>query len=66
MTSRLISCLSPEPDLTIVEEKEKKPAPAKKAAAPEPAKKAAPEAAKAAPVTEKKAAPEPEPAAAEA
>jgi len=39
--------LSPEPDLTIVEEKKKKPAPAKKAAAP--AKKAAPAAAKAKP-----------------
>jgi acetyl-CoA decarbonylase/synthase, CODH/ACS complex subunit delta len=58
--------LSPEPDLTIEAEKEKKPAPAKKAAAPEPEKKAAPEAKKAAPATpEKKAAPAaPEPAAA--
>jgi acetyl-CoA decarbonylase/synthase complex subunit delta len=52
--------LSPDPDLTIVEEKEKKPAPAKKAAAP--AKEAAPAAAKAEPA--KKAAPAPEPAAA--
>ena len=43
--------LSPEPDLTI--EEEKKPAPAKKAAAPKPEKKAAP-------ATKKKAAPEPE------
>ncbi len=34
--------LSPEPDLKIVEEKEKKPAPVKKAAAPEPAKQPAP------------------------
>ena len=51
--------LSPDPDLTIVEEKEKKPAPAKKAAAP--AKEAAPAAAKAEPA--KKAAPAPEPAA---
>jgi acetyl-CoA decarbonylase/synthase complex subunit delta len=51
--------LSPDPDLTIVEEKEKKPAPAKKAAAP--AKEAAPAAAKAEPT--KKAAPAPEPAA---
>ena len=57
--------LSPEPDLTIEAEKEKKPAPAKKAAAPEPAKKAAPKAEKAAPAApEKKAAPTPEPAAA--
>jgi acetyl-CoA decarbonylase/synthase complex subunit delta len=55
--------LSPEPDLTIAEEKAKKPAPAKKAA-PEPAKKAAPEAKKAAPA--KKAEPEPAPAAAPA
>ncbi len=38
--------LSPEPDLTIEEEKEKKAAPAKKAAAPAPEKKAAPAAAK--------------------
>jgi acetyl-CoA decarbonylase/synthase complex subunit delta len=51
--------LSPDPDLTIAEEKEKKPAPAKKAAAP--AKEAAPAAAKAEPA--KKAAPAPEPAA---
>jgi acetyl-CoA decarbonylase/synthase, CODH/ACS complex subunit delta len=51
--------LSPEPDLTIVEEKKKKPAPAKKAAAP--AKEAAPAAAKAEPA--KQAAPVPEPTA---
>ena len=57
--------LSPEPDLTIEAEKEKKPAPVKKAAAPETAKKAAPKAEKAAPAKpEKKAAPAPEPAAA--
>jgi len=57
--------ISPAPDLTIEEEKEKKPAPTKKKAAPEPAKKAAPEAAKAAPAEpEKKVAPAPEPAAA--
>ena len=57
--------LSPEPDLTIAEEKAKKPAPAKKKAAPEPAKKAAPEAKKAAPAEPaKKAEPEPAPAAA--
>ncbi len=56
--------LSPEPDLTIEEEKAKKPALAKKEAAPEPAKKAAPEAKKAAPPEPaKKAAPEPAPAA---
>ncbi len=54
--------LSPEPDLTIEAEKEKKAAPAKKAAAPEPAKKAAPEAKKAAPAKPEKAAPAPEPA----
>jgi acetyl-CoA decarbonylase/synthase, CODH/ACS complex subunit delta len=54
--------LSPEPDLTIEAEKEKKAPPAKKAAAPAPAKKAAPAAAPAAPA--KKAAPAPEPAAA--
>ncbi|CAB1065593.1 Acetyl-CoA synthase corrinoid iron-sulfur protein, small subunit [Olavius sp. associated proteobacterium Delta 1] len=53
--------LSPDPDLTIAEEKEKKPAPAKKAAVPAPAKEAAPAAAKAEPA--KKAAPAPEPAA---
>ncbi len=53
--------LSPEPDLTIAEEKEKKPAPAKKAAAAAPAKEAAPAAAKAEPA--EKAAPTPEPAA---
>ena len=51
--------LSPDPDLTIAEEKEKKAAPAKKAAAP--AEKAVPAAAKAEPA--KKAAPAPEPAA---
>lgn len=49
--------LSPEPDLTIAEEKPKKAAPAKKAAAP--AKEAPPAAAK--PEPEKKAAPAPEP-----
>ena len=59
--------LSPEPDLTIKEEKAKKPAPAKKAAAPEPAKKAVPEAKKAAPAEPaQKAEPEPAPAAAPA
>jgi acetyl-CoA decarbonylase/synthase complex subunit delta len=59
--------LSPEPDLTIAEEKAKKPAPAKKEAAPEPAKKAAPAAQKAAPAEPaKKAEPEPAPAAAPA
>jgi acetyl-CoA decarbonylase/synthase complex subunit delta len=59
--------LSPEPDLTIEEEKAKKPAPAKKEAAPEPAKKAVPEAQKAAPAEPaKKAEPEPAPAAAPA
>ncbi|MCP4623704.1 MAG: acetyl-CoA decarbonylase/synthase complex subunit delta [bacterium] len=52
--------LSPEPDLTIAKEKEKKAAPAKKAAAAAPAKEAAP-AAKA--ESAKKAAPAPEPAA---
>jgi len=58
--------LSPEPDLTIKEEA-KKPAPAKKAAAPQPAKKAVPETQKAAPAgTAKKAEPEPAPAAAPA
>jgi len=57
--------LSPEPDLTIAEEKAKKPAPAKKAAAPEPAKKAAPEAKKAAAAEPAKKA-EPAPAAAPA
>ena len=52
--------LSPEPDLTIVEEKAAKPAAAKKAPAPAPEKKAEPEAKKpAAPAPEKKAAPEP-------
>jgi acetyl-CoA decarbonylase/synthase complex subunit delta len=57
--------LSPEPDLTIQEEKAKKPAAAPKEAAPEPAKKAAPEAKKAAPAEPaKKAEPEPAPAAA--
>jgi acetyl-CoA decarbonylase/synthase complex subunit delta len=59
--------LSPEPDLTIPEEKAKKAAPAKKKAAAEPAKKAAPEAEKAAPAEPaKKAEPEPAPAAAPA
>jgi acetyl-CoA decarbonylase/synthase complex subunit delta len=52
--------LSPEPDLTIAEEKEKKPAAAPKAAAAAPAKEAAPAAAPAEPA--KKAAPAPEPA----
>ncbi len=52
--------LSPEPNLAIEEEKAKKPAPAKKEAAPKPAKEAAP--AKPA----KKAEPEPAPAAAPA
>jgi acetyl-CoA decarbonylase/synthase complex subunit delta len=57
--------LSPEPDLTIAEEK--KAAPAKKAAAAEPEKKAAPAAPKAAaPEPEKKAAAPAEPAPAEA
>jgi acetyl-CoA decarbonylase/synthase complex subunit delta len=52
--------ISPEPDLTIEEEKVAKPAPAKKAAAAKPEKKAEPEAKKeAAPEPEKKAAPEP-------
>ncbi len=59
--------LSPEPDLTI--EEEKKPAPAKKAAAPKPEKKAGPAAKKkaapepekkAGPAAKKKAAPDPE------
>ena len=60
-----ILSLSPEPDLTIEAEKEKKPAAAKKAAPAEPAKKAAPKAKKAAPAEPaKKAAPTPEPAAA--
>ena len=59
--------LSPAPDLTIAEEKAKKPAPAQKAAAPEPAKKAAPAAQKAAPAAPApKAEPEPAPAAAAA
>jgi acetyl-CoA decarbonylase/synthase complex subunit delta len=58
--------LSPEPDLTIAEEK-KKPAAAKKEAAPEPAKKAEPKAAEAAPAAPApKAEPEPAPAAAPA
>ena len=57
--------LSPEPDLTIPEEK--KAAPAKKEAKPKPEKKAAPAAKKeAAPEPEKKAAAPAEPAAAEA
>jgi acetyl-CoA decarbonylase/synthase complex subunit delta len=56
--------ISPEPDLTIEEEKVVKPAPAKKAAATEPEKKVAAEAKKeAAPEPEKKPAPEPEKAA---
>ncbi len=56
--------LSPEPDLTIEEEKAKKSAPAKKEAAPGPPKKAAPEAKKATPAEPaKKAEPEPAPAA---
>jgi acetyl-CoA decarbonylase/synthase complex subunit delta len=57
--------LSPQPDLTI--EEEKKAAPAKKAAAPKPEKKAAPAAKEeAAPEPEKKAAAPAEPAPAEA
>jgi len=56
--------LSPEPDLTIAEEK--KAAPAKKAAAAKPEKKAAPAEKAAAPEPEKKAAAPAEPAAAEA
>jgi acetyl-CoA decarbonylase/synthase complex subunit delta len=57
--------LSPEPDLTI--EEEKKAAPAKKAAAPKPEKKAAPAAKKeAAPEPQKKAAAPAEPAPVEA
>ena len=56
--------LSPEPDLTIPEEK--KAAPAKKAAAAKPEKKAAPAKKAAAPEPEKKAAAPAEPAAAEA
>jgi acetyl-CoA decarbonylase/synthase complex subunit delta len=56
--------LSPEPDLTI--EEEKKAAPAKKAAAAKPEKKAAPAKEAAAPAPEKKAAAPAEPAAAEA
>lgn len=56
--------ISPEPDLTIEEEKAAKPAPVKKAPAPEPEKKAEPAAPKAAaPAPEKKAAAEPEKAA---
>ena len=56
--------LSPQPDLTIEEEKAKKPAPAKKEAAPKPEKKAEPVAKKAAPAEPAKApAPEPAPAA---
>jgi len=52
--------LSPAPDLTIAEETAKKPAAAKKEAAPAPAAKAAPEAKKAAaPEPAKKAAPAP-------
>ncbi|MEJ2221351.1 MAG: acetyl-CoA decarbonylase/synthase complex subunit delta [Desulfobacterales bacterium] len=56
--------LSPEPDLTI--EEEKKATPAKKAAAAKPEKKAAPAKEAAAPAPEKKAAAPAEPAAAEA
>ncbi|MGW8302396.1 MAG: acetyl-CoA decarbonylase/synthase complex subunit delta [Desulfobacterales bacterium] len=56
--------LSPEPDLTIAEEK--KAAPAKKAAAAKPEKKAAPAEKAAAPEPQKKAAAPAEPAAAEA
>jgi acetyl-CoA decarbonylase/synthase complex subunit delta len=56
--------LSPEPDLTIAEEK--KAAPAKKAAAPKPEKKAAPAKEAAAPASEKKAVAPAEPAAVEA
>jgi acetyl-CoA decarbonylase/synthase complex subunit delta len=56
--------LSPEPDLTIAEEK--KAAPAKKAAAPKPEKKAAPAKKAAAPEPEKKAAAPAEPPPAEA
>ncbi len=56
--------LSPEPDLTIAEEK--KAAPAKKAAAAKPEKKAAPAEKAAAPEPEKKAAAPAEPAVAEA
>jgi acetyl-CoA decarbonylase/synthase complex subunit delta len=56
--------LSPEPDLTIAEEK--KAAPAKKAAAAKPEKKAAPAEKVAAPEPQKKAAAPAEPAAAEA
>jgi acetyl-CoA decarbonylase/synthase complex subunit delta len=56
--------LSPEPDLTIEAEKEKKAAPVKKAAAPEPAKAAPPAAEKAVPAEPEKApAPAPEPVA---
>ena len=56
--------LSPQPDLTIEEEKAKKPAPAKKEAAPKPEKKAEPVAKKAVPAEPAKApAPEPTPAA---
>jgi len=59
--------LSPEPDLTIAEEKAKKPVPAKKEAAPEPAKAATPAAKEAAPAEPApKAEPEPAPAAAPA
>jgi acetyl-CoA decarbonylase/synthase complex subunit delta len=52
--------ISPEPDLTIEEEKVAKPAPVEKKAAPKPEKKAAPEAKKEA-VPEPEKAPEPEP-----
>lgn len=55
--------ISPEPDLSIEEEKVAKPAPAKKEAAPEPEKKVKPEVKKeAASEPEKKTAPAPEPA----
>jgi len=57
-----ILSLSPEPDLTIVEEKAKKPAPAPKAAAA-PAEKAAPAAAPAQPAKKEAPAAEPAPAA---
>jgi len=56
--------LSPKPDLTIEEEKVKKPTPVKKAAAPKPEKKAEPAAKKAAPTEPaKKPTPKPAPAA---
>jgi len=58
--------LSPEPDLTIAEEKEKKPAAVPKAAAAPPAKEAAPAAAPPQPAKKEAPAPEPAPAAAAA